>query len=120
MMGFAKLCDDCFARTDNGRSYRHMKRQNTHHKACPLCGDLGTEVILLDREMIMKGHYNSLSQIFYKESDNIFYTIDGQKIVELFKMIRPIDLYLFKIDPGHCMFPHITEHGVLIEILTED
>lgn len=59
-------------------------------------------------------------QIFYFEEENFFTDEDGQVIENIFEFITPNDLYLFRGDPGNCIFPRRDISGELCEIVTLD
>ena len=57
--------------------------------------------------------------IRWNKMENKFYDLYGEPIY-IFDLITPNDLYLFRHDPGYCMFPHKDNRKILCEIFTED
>lgn len=55
--------------------------------------------------------------LYYDSSENTFYDECGQRIDNIFELIRPKDLYLFRNDPGNTLFPYIHEKGIWCEIV---
>lgn len=63
---------------------------------------------------------DTMVQILYFEDDNIFTDDDGHIIENIFELITPGDLYLFRSDPGYNVFPLRSNNRVLVEIVGPD
>jgi len=57
--------------------------------------------------------------IYYHDRENIFTDDDGHVIYDLFDIITPQDLFLFRFDPGFNCFPVVGDPDVLCEIIIE-
>lgn len=57
--------------------------------------------------------------LYYHERENVFTDSEGQVVHDLFTMITPQDLFLFRYDPGMNCFPLVGDPDFLCEILTE-
>lgn len=55
--------------------------------------------------------------LYYDSIENTFYDDCGQRIDNIFELIRPNDLYLFRHDPGNVLFPYIHVPGLWCEIV---
>ena len=58
-------------------------------------------------------------QFFYDSEENIFYDQCGQIVTNIFEVLTPNDIFLFKQDPGYNVFPHRDNNRILCEILTD-
>ena len=69
--------------------------------------------------MIATGHrdYSDLTQIFYYPEDNVYVDTDGKVVDFIFEYVEPNDIFLFKLDPGFCMFQHRFDPEWLIELI---
>ena len=61
---------------------------------------------------------NKLIRILYDRCLNIFYDIAGRRLTNVFELITPNDLYLYRNDPGNSIFPHVNEPYTMCEIIT--
>ncbi len=66
------------------------------------------------------GRYTKLIRILYDRCLNMFYDIAGRRITNVFELITPNDLYLYRHDPGNSIFPHISEPHTMCEIITDE
>jgi len=57
---------------------------------------------------------------WWDEENNMFYDECGQLVINIFEMVTPNDLLLFKKDHGYCLFPHRETKGILCEFVTDD
>ena len=64
--------------------------------------------------------YAFVLYIRWDEKENVFYDTCGFMIGNIFEMITPNDVYLFRQDHGNCSFPHREDRNVLCEIIIED
>ena len=56
--------------------------------------------------------------IYYHKDENIFVDEDGHVIYDIFTVITPIDLFLFRRDPGFSCFHMVGKSDILCEIIT--
>lgn len=56
--------------------------------------------------------------LYYYESENFFIDEDGWIIYNLFDIIAPLDLYLFRIDKTYNVFPMVGHDDVICEIIS--
>lgn len=56
--------------------------------------------------------------LFYYEDENFFTDEYGEIIYNMFDMITPQDLFMFKYDRGYNLFPHKKDRTILYEIIT--
>jgi hypothetical protein len=64
--------------------------------------------------------YDEILYFFYDPRDNIFCDQFGFIVLNIFEMITPNDLLLFKEDHGYCIFPHRHSNNILCEILINE
>ena len=57
--------------------------------------------------------------LYYHERENVFTDSEGQIVYDIFTMITPQDLFLFRYDPGMTCFPLGGDPDFLCEIITE-
>ena len=55
--------------------------------------------------------------LYYYEDDNLFTDDDGHVIYDIFSVITPQDLFLFRHDNGFNVFPMRDHNDVLCEII---
>jgi hypothetical protein len=60
----------------------------------------------------------NVTYILYYEVDNIFTDMDGNIIYNIFDMITPNDLLLFRDDPGNNSFCMKSDRDKICEIIT--
>lgn len=58
--------------------------------------------------------------LYYDSKENVFYDECGQRIDNIFDIVREKDLYLFRKDPGYILFPYHHEPGIWCEIVDMD
>ena len=63
--------------------------------------------------------FNKLIRILYDRCLNMFYDIAGRRITNVFELITPNDLYLYRNDPGNSIFAHVSEPHTMCEIISE-
>jgi len=63
--------------------------------------------------------YDGVLQFFYDSEENIFYDQCGQIVINIFEVLTPNDIFLFKQDPGYNVFSHRDNNRILCEILTD-
>lgn len=56
--------------------------------------------------------------LYYYEQQNVFTDIDGIVIYNIFEIITPNDLFLFRHDSGFNYFPFVGDKEWLVEIIT--
>lgn len=56
--------------------------------------------------------------LFYYKRANVFTDCDGHIIYNIFRIISPNDLYLFRHRPKHNTFKHCSQDNVLCRIIT--
>lgn len=54
--------------------------------------------------------------LFYLKEDNVFIDGEGEIIFEIFEVITPNDLYLFKKHKKYMVFNHHTQLDILVEL----
>ena len=59
----------------------------------------------------------SVFYLYYYERDNMFTDEDGNIIYDLFTLITPQDLFLFRYDHSHYIFPMVGRNDINCEIL---
>lgn len=64
--------------------------------------------------------YLQVLYIYWSEKENIFYDTQGIQIPNIFDMVTPNDIFLFRQDPGYCTFPYRHNNLILCEILTDE
>ena len=79
----------------------------------------GGSSMIEPEELIYKMGYDGILQFFYDSEENIFYDQCGIRVVNIFEVLTPNDIFLFKQDPGYNAFPHRDDHRILCEILTD-
>jgi hypothetical protein len=62
---------------------------------------------------------NNVVYFFYDEANNLFYDDRGMIRTDIQLYLSPNDLFMFRQDPGYCIFPHRNIKGVLCEIVTD-
>ncbi len=55
--------------------------------------------------------------LYYYEDENLFVDDDGHVIHDLFNIITPHNLFMFKQDFGYNLFPVVGKRNVLCEII---
>ena len=55
--------------------------------------------------------------LLYYEAQNVFTDDEGQLVLDLYNIITPSDLFLFRKDPGNSTFPMVGNRRVLVEII---
>ena len=63
--------------------------------------------------------FNALIFVYWDEDQNVFYD-QSDEYVNIFELITPHDLYLFRHDHGCCMFPCRLDNNLLCEIVIEE
>jgi hypothetical protein len=63
--------------------------------------------------------YDSILYIFYDTEKNIFYEDFYNEIYNIFDFLTTNDIFLFRRDPGNCVFPHRYDRKILCEILVD-
>ena len=58
--------------------------------------------------------------ISFDSQTNTFWDANGQRIENNFTILTPNDIFLFRQDPGYCIFPHRKLKSVTCEIFTEE
>ena len=56
-------------------------------------------------------------QLYYYERENVFTDGDGHVVYDIFSMITPQDLFLFRYDHGNNCFPIVGDPDFLCEII---
>ena len=64
--------------------------------------------------------YSELVQIYWDSNDNSFWSLTGDPIENIFELVTPSDLYMFRRDPGYSIFTHRSNQRILCEIITDD
>ena len=64
-----------------------------------------------------QGRYTKLVYIVYQPHVNMFYDYRGKRLSNVFELITPNDLYLYRHDPGNSIFPHRSKPDTLCEII---
>jgi hypothetical protein len=65
--------------------------------------------------------YVDILRLIYNKEENIFYDADlGHQIVNIFEMITPNDLLLFKKNPEWRYFQHRSDEHTLCELIMEE
>lgn len=84
-------------------------------------GSIGMNYIAYADVEYRYGHliYNKLIRILYSRHINMFYDIAGRRITNVFELITPNDLYLYRHDPGNSIFTHVSEPHTMCEIITD-
>lgn len=54
--------------------------------------------------------------LYYLKDDNVFMDGEGEIVFEIFEVISPNDLYLFKRNKEHTIVNHHTEPGLLVDL----
>jgi hypothetical protein len=54
--------------------------------------------------------------LYYLKEDNVFMDGEGEIVFEIFEIITPNDLYLFKRHKDYMIVNHRTEPGILVEL----
>jgi len=62
--------------------------------------------------------YDAILYIYYDVEANLFYD-DGWDFFNIYEVVTPNDIYLFKHDPGFRTFPHRSDRSILCEIVKE-
>jgi hypothetical protein len=63
---------------------------------------------------------NDFRFLYYNTEQNMFYDQNGILIINIFELITPNDLLLFRQDPGHCIFQYKNKDNILYEIFTDE
>jgi hypothetical protein len=63
--------------------------------------------------------YQTIYYIYYSKSENMFYDPCGILIENIFEIITPNDLFLFRKNPRKNKFPMRDEPYILCEIITD-
>ena len=66
------------------------------------------------------GKYKKIVYIIYSPGLNMFYDLRGKRLSNVFELITPNDLYLYKNDPGITLFPHRSKPNTLCELVTAE
>ena len=64
--------------------------------------------------------YDAVLYIRWEENENLFYDECGFRINNVFEMITPNDLYLFRHDCNQRCFPYKKDKRILCEIIIEE
>lgn len=64
--------------------------------------------------------YDDVVQLYYYPIDNVFVDGGGFQVFDIFTMITPNDLFLFKYHKHYMIFPHATIPGVAVEMIWPD
>lgn len=54
--------------------------------------------------------------LYYLKDDNVFMDGEGEIVFEIFEVISPNDLYLFKRNKEYTIVNHHTQPGLLVEL----
>jgi hypothetical protein len=65
-------------------------------------------------------YYHAILTVFYNPIENIFYDQCGIRIINIFEIITPNDLFLFKHDNNNCYFRMKDEPYIICEIMVDD
>lgn len=64
--------------------------------------------------------YDAMLYLMFFPSENIFLDDCGMQIQNIFKMITPNDLYLYRQDPGYNIFPCRFDPHIGVEIIDNE
>lgn len=67
-------------------------------------------------ELIYKMGYDAILYLTYEPEENTFYDECGFRIVNIFEIISPNDLLLFRHDSHNCCFLKRDEYDILVVI----
>lgn len=56
----------------------------------------------------------------YDPEENTFYDQCGIHMANIFEVLTPNDIFLFKRDHGYCIFPHRDDPHIWCEILMDE
>lgn len=73
-----------------------------------------------DEHLIYQMGYDGILYFSYDSEENMFYDQCGIRVTNIFEVITPNNLFLFRQDPGYCIFPHRDDNRILCEILTDE
>jgi hypothetical protein len=65
-------------------------------------------------------NYDEVLYLSFNSDENIFYDECGKRIANIFELITPNNLFLFRQNPRYCLFPYIEDSHILCKILTNE
>jgi len=74
---------------------------------------------LKDKQLLYQIDYDGILQLFYDPEENIFYDQCGIRIINIFEVLTPNDLFLFKQNQEYNIFYHRDNSRIICEILTD-
>ena len=74
---------------------------------------------MLNIEKGMSMGYNCITVIFYDSYNNTFYDQYRYEIFDIFKMLTPNDIFLFRHNGGDNIFTHRYKRDTMVEILVD-
>lgn len=63
---------------------------------------------------------DALMIVIWNETENAFYDECGQHIENIYELITPDNIFLFRHNHGNCLFPMVDDRWILIEIIVEE
>lgn len=64
----------------------------------------------------MDRKYQEVIYLWWDPRDNTFYDQHGAQLPNIFEIITPNDLFLFRNDHGYSIFPYVKDRRILCEI----
>jgi len=74
---------------------------------------------LEDDQLLYQIGWDGILQFFYDSEENTFYDQCGIRVANIFEVLTPNDIFLFKQDPGYNVFRHRDDSRIMCEILTD-
>jgi hypothetical protein len=65
-------------------------------------------------------NYDAVLNIYWDPNENMFYDPCGIRIRNIFALVTPNDIFLFRQNPGYCSFPCRNDRRILCEISIEE
>lgn len=87
----------------------------------PLFDVIKKDLIMIENEyLIYQMGYDGLLYFSYDSKENVFYDPCGIRVINIFEIITPNDLFLFRQNPRYCLFPYIENKFILCVIITDE
>ena len=78
------------------------------------------KLVNYDTDELLDLGYEDTVGLFYVKEWNVFMDEDGFIVWDIFEIITPNDLFLFKKNQEYMLIPHCTAPGVLVELFWQD
>jgi hypothetical protein len=65
-------------------------------------------------------HEEEVMALYYLKDDNVFMDGEGEIVFEIFEVISPNDLYLFRLNKDNMIVNHHTIPGMCVELYWPD